>query len=56
MFDFHRGNVITVHMGIDELGIPSELVGIEVYRRASELPAEFGGAMEGCGAVAIWTK
>ena len=49
-------NRLVVQMGLDELGLPSELIGIEIYRRASELPAQFGGAMEGCGAVVLWTK
>ncbi|MFV1988607.1 MAG: carboxypeptidase-like regulatory domain-containing protein [Gemmatimonadota bacterium] len=56
MFFYDQDNRLVVHTGIDELGLPSELVGIEVYRRASELPAEFGGATDGCGAVVIWTK
>lgn len=50
------GNTLVMNMGIDEMGIPSEVAGVEVYRRASELPAEFGGATDGCGAVVIWTK
>jgi hypothetical protein len=35
---------------------PSEIVGVEIYRRPMEIPAQFltGGYM-GCGAIVIWT-
>jgi len=56
LFSYDQQSHLMVRAGIDEVGIPSELVGIEIYRRASELPAAFGGATEGCGAVVIWTK
>ena len=56
LFHYDFANRLVVTGGIDELGLPSELLGIEIYRRASELPAEFGGATDGCGAVALWTK
>lgn len=51
-----RGLGLDVRAGIDEVVAPSEVTAIEIYRSASELPAEFGGATEGCGAVAIWTR
>ena len=35
---------------------PFEVGGIEVYKGASSLPAEFGGTVAPCGAVAIWIK
>ncbi len=41
---------------IDALGIPGEVAGIEVYGPTSKPPAEFGGASDGCGAIAIWTR
>lgn len=34
----------------------SAVAGVEVYRRPSELPAEFSGSDSRCGVVAIWTK
>ena len=40
---------------IDNFVTPSEIAGIEVYRGASELPAEFGGSVGRCGAIVIWT-
>ncbi len=40
---------------IDNFVTPAEIAGIEVYRGASELPAEFGGAVGRCGAIVIWT-
>jgi hypothetical protein len=34
---------------------PSSIEVIEIFRGPSELPAEFGGSLGGCGAIAIWT-
>jgi len=47
---------LRVFDGIDSFLVPGEIAGIEVYRRASETPAEYGGVTEGCGAVVVWTK
>ena len=33
-----------------------DIYGIEVYRGAGEIPAEFSGSNAGCGVIAIWTK
>lgn len=35
---------------------PRDVEGIELYRGASEMPAEFGGIDAACGVIAIWTK
>lgn len=35
---------------------PSHIEAIEVYRGASEMPAEFGGTDARCGVVVIWTR
>ncbi len=35
---------------------PSSIEMIEIYRGASEVPAEFGGSLGMCGAIAIWTR
>ena len=43
-------------MYIDDFVIPMDIEGLEVYRGASELPAEFGGKTSGCGVIAIWTR
>lgn len=41
----------------DLVDIPVELVdGVEVYRRAVEVPVEFTRAGSACGAVIIWTR
>jgi hypothetical protein len=40
---------------IDELK-PGEVVGMEFYRGASEVPTEFSGPDAACGVVVIWTK
>jgi len=35
---------------------PTEIVGVEIYRRPMEIPAQFQtGGFAGCGAVVIWT-
>jgi len=39
----------------DFIGI-NQIEGIEVYRRATEIPAEFGGSDSQCGVVAIWSR
>lgn len=37
--------------------LPVELIeGVEIYRGASELPAEFGGSDARCGVVVVWTR
>jgi len=41
---------------IDNFVSPSEIAGLEVYRSAAEVPAEFGGSVGQCGAIVIWTK
>lgn len=51
-----EGWELIVLAGIDEFVVPADVEAVEVYRRASELPARFGGATEGCGAVVIWTR
>ena len=35
---------------------PMNIEGIEVYRRPVEVPAEYGGAMSGCGVIVLWTR
>ena len=35
---------------------PHDIQGIEIYRGASEIPAEFVGSNSGCGVIVIWTK
>lgn len=42
-------------MSIDNFVSPAEIVGVEVYRSASEVPAEFAGSVGRCGAIVIWT-
>ncbi len=41
---------------IDELVLPSEIMGVEAYPGGASLPAEFSGTTGRCGAVAIWTR
>jgi hypothetical protein len=33
-----------------------DVYGIEVYRGAGEIPAEFGGSNAACGVIVVWTK
>ena len=42
--------------GIDQFVLPLEVAGVEIYKGAASLPAEFGGADSQCGVVAVWTK
>lgn len=39
----------------DFIGV-NQIEGIEIYRRATEIPGEFGGSDSQCGVVAIWTR
>jgi len=41
---------------INDYVLPIEIAGIEIYRGAASLPAEFSGSDARCGAVVIWTK
>lgn len=39
-----------------DLVMPNAIVGIEVYRGASEVPPGFNKPTEGCGTIVIWTR
>lgn len=41
---------------LNNLVLPGEIAGLEVYVGAGGLPAEFSGSDSRCGAVVIWTK
>jgi hypothetical protein len=41
---------------VDNIILPYDLAGIEVYRRPSQLPARFGGANSACGVIVLWTR
>ncbi|WP_419161141.1 carboxypeptidase regulatory-like domain-containing protein [Candidatus Palauibacter sp.] len=41
---------------INDFVLPVEIGGIEVYRGAGSLPAEFSGSDSRCGAIVIWTR
>lgn len=41
---------------VDELVLPHDVEGLEIYPGAASLPAEFSGDTGRCGAVAIWTR
>ena len=47
-----RPNVNT----IDEVVLPLEIGGVEVYPGAASLPAEYSGSDARCGAIVIWTR
>ncbi len=48
--------ISATRQSIDDYISVDELEGIEVYRRASEVPAIFGGSDAQCGVVALWTR
>lgn len=41
---------------IDNLVVPMELEGLEVYHSPSHVPVEYGGLRGSCGAIMVWTK
>ena len=41
---------------VDNIVVPHDLAGIEIYRRPSQLPPRFGGAMSACGVIVMWTR
>lgn len=41
---------------IDNLVVPMELEGLEVYRTASQIPVQYGGLRLTCGAIMVWTR
>lgn len=41
---------------IDNLVVPMELEGLEVYRSAAQVPVQYGGLRVPCGAVMAWTR
>ena len=41
---------------LEEFVKPFEVGGIEVYKGAASLPAEFGGSDARCGVVVVWIK
>lgn len=43
-------------VSIDVIAPKFDLEAAEVYRSAVEAPPRFGGAMEGCGVIVLWTR
>jgi hypothetical protein len=45
-------------IAIDDLVMPNEIQGIEIYRSSVQVPAKFGGTGIGtrCGVIVIWTR
>jgi hypothetical protein len=52
------GDPRTPEPSLDDMVNPDQIEAIEVYRSASQVPAEFGGAgiFTRCGVVVIWTR
>lgn len=50
--------VIDQGLGLDDIGPPSEIAGIEIYRSATQVPVQFGGTSVStlCGVIVVWTK
>lgn len=40
----------------EKVAHPMDVEAIEIYRRPSEVPAQYGGAMSGCGVILIWMR
>ncbi|MCJ7630319.1 MAG: hypothetical protein MUO50_18245 [Longimicrobiales bacterium] len=45
-------------LSLDDIGPPSDIAGIEIYRSATQVPVQFGGASVStlCGVIVIWTR
>lgn len=45
-------------LSLDDIGHPSTIAGVEVYRSASQVPVQFGGTSVEtlCGVIVIWTR
>jgi hypothetical protein len=47
-----RGGGVT----LSQIVSPDAVAAIEVFRRASQIPARWGGASAGCGVIVVWTR
>ena len=45
-------------ISLDDIGHPSTIAAIEIYRSATQVPVQFGGASVEtlCGVIVIWTR
>lgn len=43
-------------LSLEAIAPPSVLEAAEVYRTATEAPAQYGGGMQGCGVILLWTR
>jgi hypothetical protein len=45
-------------LSLDDIGHPSTIAAVEVYRSASQVPVQFGGTSVEtlCGVIVIWTR
>jgi hypothetical protein len=43
-------------MEIDDVAIPDDIEGIEVYTKPGLAPAQFTNNMSGCGSIVVWTR
>jgi len=45
-------------ISLDDIGPPTDIAGVEVYRSASQVPVQFGGTSVStlCGVIVVWTK
>ena len=45
-------------LSLDDIGPPSVIAAIEVYRRGSQIPVQFGGntVETSCGVIVVWTR
>ncbi len=45
-------------LSIDDIGHPSTIAAVEIYRSASQVPVQFGGSSVEtlCGVIVIWTR
>lgn len=50
--------IIDQGLSVDDIGPPSDIAGIEIYRSGNQVPVQFGGSSVQtlCGVIVIWTK
>lgn len=53
---FVDGLLVPNPVDLDQLSVPTDIAGIEVYRGPAQTPSRFGGAGSACGVIVFWTK
>jgi len=51
-------DIVDQGISLDDIGPPSDIAGIEIYRSATQVPVQFGGTSVStlCGVIVVWTR